>query len=195
MMIYEDLILSICRLSAFYYLIKNHRFAWPLTLSITLYKIFILYQINLKALALSKCINLVISSIAWKKWQQQDHFGTNNPSNILTGNQLKFIWVVCLTIMMIQSYNPATLNMENMTAILSILGYCLAAYRKRECWTAWLIYDCFMLYILVDKKLYMSALTTCLYIPIALVGNMQWKRQSQSVDNKKHTADKQISFS
>ena len=193
MIAYEDLVLSISRLCAFHYLIKNHRFAWPLTLCITLYKIFILYQVNLKILALSKCINLAIGSMAWNRWYQQDQSGTNMPSSILNRSQLRFIWALCLTFIIIHHFHMTALGIENITAILSTLGYCLAAYRKRECWTAWVIYDCFILCIFIEKELYMSALTTCLYFPIGLIGNIQWKKQSRLAGNTKHMTNKQIS--
>lgn len=147
-------------------------------------KIFIMHQIGLSLLASSKALTLCIGFYAWVKWNHQEKVQRTQPTGIFnfTGNiVLLFFLILPLNIKyaLVTNY-----NLELWATAINFSAYCLAAYRKNECWIFWIAYDCILISLLIEKQMYLNALTTLLYLPIALSGNHNWKKISGMAQRK-----------
>ena len=177
----NDLILSTIKLSACYLLSKNLKLGWLISIAATVLKIMILQSIDLKVLAYGKVIGLVISMIAWKKWKDQDQKKRQHPQSIFS-TPTQFIafggLIATLTIYLLTQQND---HIEMVICLLNYTAYGLAVYRKRECWAIWIAYDILLAHLFLEKHMILSAITTCLYIPIALCGNQKWSQREKQL--------------
>ena len=78
-------------------------------------------------------------------------------------------------------------QLEIIICLLNYSAYGFAAYRKRECWVIWIAYDILLANVFLEKNMILSAITTYLYIPIALLGNQQWGHQRNPLQAHKET--------
>ena len=182
-----DFILASIRLSACYLLSKNLKSGWSISITATILKIVILQSINLRVLAFGKLIGLVISIFAWNRWKKQEQEQRSHPQSIFntTSQFIAFSGLIAvLTTYLLTQQND---HKETMICLFNYSAYGLAAYRKRECWVIWIAYDILLANLFFENNMILSAITTYVYIPIALLGNQTWSHQENGLQAHKET--------
>ena len=182
-----DLILASIRLLACYLLSKNLKSGWLISITATILKIAILQSINLKILAFGKLMGLVISIFAWKKWKNQEQEERSHPQSIFTSPPQFIVFSGLITILTAYLLIQQNDHIETVICLLNFSAYGLAAYRKRECWVIWIAYDILLANLFFEKNMILSAITTYVYIPIALLGSQTWSHQKNPLQAHKGT--------
>ena len=178
-----DLLLTTLRLLTCFMLAQRIRSAWLLGICSSVYKISILSAIDCKILASSKCLTLLLSGYAWFKWGNKDHVATEHPDHKI-GSAHLLIAGICLLSVVATHTLVRAVDLQTIIGAVNLLAYYMAAHKHRSCWTVWIVYDILLICLFVEKKLYLNAVTTILYIPIALSGHHFW-----TINHKKSKKD------
>ena len=185
-MMITDIALTAIRLTSCFMLANKMRSAWLLSICGAVLKIIILNSLALHILASSKCITLVLSIYAWLRWKSTP--GEQKQAEISP----KWLYIGLISICLIGFLNQkiwlSTISSQVVLSVLNLSAYLFAANRKKACWIVWIIYDILLIRLFIDESLYLSAIVTFLYIPIALFGNQKWQHNTNSKYNQRLSA-------
>ena len=168
-----DVLLTLLRLLTCLMLAQRMRSAWLLGICSSVYKISVLSAIDCKILASSKCLTLFLSGYAWFKWGHKDQVAIEYEDLKIRTAQLLVMGVCLLSFIATHTLIKAV-DLQTIIGAVNLLAYYMAAHKHRFCWTVWVVYDILLIILFTDKKLYLNAIATMLYIPIALSGHHLW---------------------
>lgn len=174
-MMITDITLTVLRLTSCIMLANKMRSAWLISMCGAILKIIILNTLQLNILAISKCVTFILSIYAWLRWKSPTPTEQKKPKISHKWQHVGLI-SICLMGFFIQNIWLSSFNIQVVLSILNLTAYIFAANQKKACWAVWIVYDILLIGLFIDKSLYLSAIVTMLYIPIALFGNQKWRR-------------------
>ena len=129
---------------------------------------------------------MLLSGYAWFKWGNKDHVATEHQDQEIGSAYLLIVGICLLSVVATHTLVRAV-DLQTVIGAINLLAYYMAAHKHRSCWTVWIVYDILLICLFVEKKLYLNAFTTILYIPIALSGHHFWttNHKKSKKDNTK----------
>ncbi len=172
-------------LLAVYYLIKENILTWPAGIAYVLVSFVIFWQQKLYADFALHIFFLVLNVYGWWYWlkggkaeaNKEEVPITHTKSGILMG--VLVISIIGIGVMgsLLTAYTDASLPYwDSVTTVLSLSGMWLTARKKIENWYFWFVVDVLATGIYFYKGIYFYAILYLIYIGLAIVGYLAWKK-------------------
>lgn len=156
--------------------------------SVILFSI-LFYQINLYAEALLNIYYLIISIGGIANWKYQDNKLpiTSISSTFAYKYLLFFILIYIILYSILFSFtNSNVIWADTLVASLAWIGSYMLMQKKMENWIVLNLSNIIAIPLQIYKHIYLTALLTCIYFVVAIIGYIQWKKEYES--NKKSKA-------
>lgn len=170
-------------LLAVYYLIKESILTWPAGIIYVLISFVVFYKAKLYADFVLHIFFLFMNIYGWYYWIYGKKRGkdevpvTTSSTRVLVLISLGSIAGVVLLGYFLTRYTDASLPYwDSATTILSLSGMWLTAKKKIDNWYFWFIVDVLATGIYVYKGIYFYAVLYLVYIGMAVIGYLQWKK-------------------
>lgn len=181
-------------LLAVWYLIKQSIYTWPAGIAYVLISFVIFWRIQLYGDFILHIFFLVLNIYGWYYWL----FGKKKDEEELPVTTLSIKHNVLIALISIVGVWGFGLFLENLdfffeglepaalpywdatTSILSVTGMWLTTRKKIENWYYWLLVDILATGIYVYKGIYFYALLYGIYIILAIIGYLEWKKSYQA---------------
>ena len=180
---------------AVWYLIKQSLWTWPAGIAYIIISFVIFWRIQLYGDFILHIFFLILNIYGWYYWvygkKSKDHKELEVTRLSLQANLLVLlataVGVVVFGIFLqelpglIDGLEPAALPYwDATTSILSVTGMWLTTRKKIENWYYWLIVDVLATGIYIYKGIYFYALLYGIYIILAVMGYLEWRRSMQN---------------
>ncbi len=184
-------------LLAVYFLVKENVLTWPSGIAYVLVSFVIFWQQQLYGDLLLHIFFLVLNIYGWFYWTQGDKSGKQKVFITRLDLRMNLIYAL-ISIIGIGLFGYFLTNIHHIfpnlqpasvpywdatTTSLSVVGMWLTAKKKIENWIYWLIVDILAAGIYVYKDIYFYALLYFIYIGLAILGFIEWKRIERSQYN------------
>ncbi len=171
------------------FLIKEHIATWLFGIVYVLISFFIFWEARLYGDFLLHIIFLILNIYGWYSWVQGDKGNDKLPVTFLTKTQS--IYIAFLTIIGVIVFAQLLIYLpkfilgledsalpywDSTTSIFSVTGMWLTTRKKIDNWYYWLIVDILASGIYYYKELYFYSLLYLIYIGLAIMGYLSWKR-------------------
>lgn len=177
-------------LLAVWYLIKQSILTWPAGIAYVLISFVIFWRIQLYGDFILHIFFLVLNIYGWYYWVYGRKKGEKElpvstlsiTDNILVAmGSLAGVWLFGLFLEHLDFFfdglEPAALPYwDATTSILSVTGMWLTTRKKLENWYYWLVVDILATGIYVYKGIYFYALLYGIYIILAFMGYLEWRK-------------------
>ncbi|WP_214072221.1 nicotinamide riboside transporter PnuC [Mucilaginibacter sp. dw_454] len=161
---------------------KNIIWNWPFAIiSVTIY-IFIFYEKNLFADMGLQVYFLVVNIYGWYFWSKAPASADRTPVKLITKKEvwISLIATVVFTLFLgsVLRYTTASFPyIDSFCAACSLVAQVLLARKVVENWLIWVFVDTIYVGIYIVKGLDATAFMYAIYIPIALMGYMDWYKK------------------
>jgi len=176
------------------YLIKESIWTWPLGIIYTLISVVVFYQSRLYGDLLLHIFYLVLNGYGWYYWSKG---GAHAEGNIqVTHSTLRSMVVtIGITVLGVIVFAemliaiptvfegadpPALPYWDSTTSVLSVAGMWLTTRKKIDNWYYWFVVDILASGIYFYKGLYFYSALYLVYIGMAVVGYLAWKKSMKS---------------
>lgn len=177
-------------LLAVWYLIKQSILTWPAGIAYVLISFVIFWRIQLYGDFILHIFFLVLNIYGWYYWVYGRKKGEKElpvstlsiANNILVAiGSLAGVWLFGLFLEHLDFFfdglEPAALPYwDATTSILSVTGMWLTTRKKLENWYYWLVVDILATGIYIYKGIYFYALLYGIYIILAFMGYLEWRK-------------------
>lgn len=177
-------------LLAVWYLIKQSILTWPAGIAYVLISFVIFWRIQLYGDFILHIFFLVLNIYGWYYWVYGRKKGEKElpvstlsiTDNILVAmGSLAGVWLFGLFLEHLDFFfdglEPAALPYwDATTSILSVTGMWLTTRKKLENWYYWLVVDILATGIYIYKGIYFYALLYGIYIILAFMGYLEWRK-------------------
>ena len=170
-------------LLAVYFLIKESIMTWPAGIAYVLVSFVIFGREKLYADFGLHVVFLVLNIYGWWFWKHGDKPGKNEvPITKTTQGLVTRLWIgsvagIVVMGFLLSNYTDAALPYwDSSTTVLSLTGMWLTARKKIENWHFWFLVDVLATGIYFYKGIYFYATLYLVYIGMAVVGYVTWKR-------------------
>ena len=170
-------------LLAVYFLIKENILTWPSGIAYVLVSFVIFARERLYADFGLHVVFLVLNVYGWWFWRNGDRSKDNEVRITQTSRVVLIsLWIVSIAGIftmgfMLNRYTDAALPYwDSSTTVLSLTGMWLTARKKIENWHFWFIVDVLATGIYFYKGIYFYATLYLIYIGMAVIGFVTWKR-------------------
>ena len=169
---------------------KNIIWNWPLAIiSVTIY-IFIFYNSNLFADMGLQVYFLAVNIYGWYFWSQKPSSETKAPVTSIKKREilLSALAILIFTFLLGWAlFNHTTASypyLDSFCTACSIVAQFFMARKVLQNWLLWVFVDVIYVGIYILKDLHLTAVMYAIYIVIALIGYMDWKREyNKQVNN------------
>ncbi|MDX1627083.1 MAG: nicotinamide riboside transporter PnuC [Fulvivirga sp.] len=174
-------------LLAVYFLIRENILTWPSGIAYVLVSFVIFWQQKLYADFALHIFFLVLNVYGWwywvrggKKTDQMDvPVSTTSPTVLILLLVLSVIGIA-VTGYFLQNFTDAAVPYwDSATTVLSLTGMWLTARKKIENWYFWFVVDILATGIYFYKGIYFYATLYLIYIVLAIIGYLAWKKTMQ----------------
>ena len=161
---------------------KNIIWNWPLAIiSVSIY-IFIFFDSKLFADMGLQFYFLVVNIYGWYFWSNKPANEAKTPIVLITKTQ---VWIsagaiILFTIILgsVLKYTPASYPyLDSFCAACSIVAQFFMARKVAENWLLWVFVDIIYVGIYITKGLHLTAAMFAVYVVIAYIGYVDWKRE------------------
>ncbi len=164
-------------------LIKENIWTWPLGIIYVLISLVIFYQIKLYADLILHVIFLILNIYGWYYWSRGKRGKKEELPVTTTSWQLMIKLIVISAIgiavsgFLLVNYTDASLPYwDSATSVLSLTGMWLSTKKKIENWYYWFIVDVMAAAIYFYKGIYFYFILYFVYIGLAVVGYLAWRK-------------------
>ena len=177
-----EVVAVISGLLCVYLAAKNIIWNWPLAIiSVSIY-IFIFYDSRLFADMGLQFYFLAVNIYGWYFWSKKPANEAKTPIVLITKTQ---VWVsagaiILFTIVLgsVLKYTPASYPyLDSFCAACSIVAQFFMARKVAENWLLWVFVDIIYVGIYITKGLHLTAAMFAVYVVIAYIGYVDWKRE------------------
>lgn len=173
-------------------LVKDNILTWPAGIIYTVLSLYVFWDARLYADLLLHVFYLGMNGYGWYFWtygkqhKDVDHvpITTARPRLIISLLMMSGISIAVMGYVF-ASYSDAALPYwDSTTTILSFAGMWLTARKKIENWIFWFVVDIVATGVYYYKGLYFYSFLYLVYIGLAVVGYLEWKRIMEKQDFK-----------
>jgi nicotinamide mononucleotide transporter len=163
---------------------KNIIWNWPLAIiSVGIY-IFIFYNSHLFADMGLQFYFLVVNIYGWYFWSKRPASQQKAPVVLITKPQILFssIAIIIFTFILgsVLKYTTASYPyLDSFCTACSLVAQFFMARKVVENWLIWIFVDIIYVGIYIFKGLHLTAIMYAIYVAIALIGYLDWKKDYQ----------------
>ena len=162
---------------------KNVIWNWPLAIiSVSIY-IFIFYDSNLFADMGLQVYFLAVNIYGWYFWSQKPSTANKTPVTLIKKREviasaIAIIVFTCLLGWILFNHTTASYPyLDSFCTACSIVAQFFMARKVLQNWLLWVFVDIIYVGVYLFKGLHLTAVMYAIYIVIALIGYMDWKRE------------------
>ncbi|SRR5690606_20234248 len=162
---------------------RNNIWNFPVTILSVVFYIIVFYRARLYADMGLQFYFLAMAIYGWYYWiDRSDNEQAIKPVRRITPSILGagILSVVVFTFTFgtfLHSHTDAFLPyLDSLCAGGSLFGSFLLSRRILENWLVWLVVDVIYLYLYVVKELYLTTILYLVYIVVAIIGYLEWKK-------------------
>jgi len=162
---------------------KNIIWNWPLAIISVVIYIFIFYDSNLFADMGLQVYFLAVNIYGWYFWSQKPSSETKAPVTSIKKREilLSALAIIIFTFLLGWTlFNHTTASypyLDSFCTACSIVAQFFMARKVLQNWLLWVFVDVIYVGIYIFKDLHLTAVMYAIYIVIALIGYMDWKRE------------------
>jgi len=161
---------------------KNVIWNWPLAIISVVTYAFIFYEKHLFADTGLQLYFLVMNVYGWYHWSKKSPLDNVAPVVSITKRQIYFsvIGVAAVTIFLgsVLKYTTASYPyLDSFCAACSVVAQVLLARKVLENWLIWIFVNTIYVGIYIAKDLHLTAIMYAVYIPIVVLGYIDWKKE------------------
>lgn len=179
---WEEIVAVTTGLLCVYLAAKNNIWNWPFAiLSVSIY-IFIFYEARLFADMGLQFYLLAMNIYGWYYWSKKHVGDVKQPVIHLKKNEalLTALGVALITVFLgsVLKYTPASYPyLDSFCAACSLAAQLLLARKVLENWLIWIFVDVVYVGIYIFKDLHLTAIMYAIYVVLALIGYLDWKKE------------------
>ncbi|GAB2984875.1 nicotinamide riboside transporter PnuC [Mucilaginibacter puniceus] len=168
---------------------KNIIWNWPLAIISVVIYIFIFYDSHLFADMGLQVYFLAVNIYGWYFWSRKSSAAAKTPVASITPPEvlLSAIAIVIFTILLgWLLFNHTTASypyLDSFCTACSIVAQFFMARKILQNWLLWVFVDMIYVGIYLFKGLHLTAVMYAIYIVIALIGYLDWKKEYQKQVN------------
>ena len=177
-----EVIAVITGLLCVYLAAKNNIWNWPFAIiSVGIY-IFIFFDSHLYADMGLQFYFMVMNIYGWYYWSNKPSTEKKIPVIVITRKEvgLSIIAVIVFTIFLgsVLKYTSASFPyLDSFCAACSLVAQVLLARKVLENWLIWVFVDVIYVGVYIFKGLHLTAIMYAIYVGIALMGYIDWKKE------------------
>ncbi|MBF8961612.1 nicotinamide mononucleotide transporter [Pontibacter sp. FD36] len=164
---------------------KQSIWTWPISVvSVTAY-VFIFYDARLYADMGLNAFYIITSFYGWYEWL---YGGKGHTERKVTNVRQQELWVLIALVVaftgglgyFLDNYTDADLSYtDSATTAVSLMAYWLMAKKRLENWLVWLAVDVVYVGVYAYKELYLTAFLYFIFLILATIGYLDWKRDME----------------
>ena len=163
---------------------KNIIWNWPLAIISVCIYIFIFYNSHLFADMGLQFYFLMVNIYGWYYWSRKPASQQKTPVVLITKPQIIFstIAIIIFTFILgsVLKYTTASYPyLDSFCTACSLVAQFFMARKIVENWLIWVFVDIIYVGIYIFKGLHLTAIMYAIYIIIALIGYLDWKKDYQ----------------
>ncbi|MEO8887156.1 MAG: nicotinamide riboside transporter PnuC [Mucilaginibacter sp.] len=163
---------------------KNIIWNWPFAIINVCIYIFIFYNSHLFADVGLQFYFLVVNIYGWYFWSQKPASQPKTPVVLITKQQvvLSAVAVIIFTIILgsVLKYTTASYPyIDSFCTACSLVAQFFMARKIVENWLIWVFVDIIYVGVYIFKGLHLTAIMYAIYVAIALIGYLDWKKDYQ----------------
>ena len=169
---------------------KNNIWNWPIACISVLIYVFIFFEGRLYADAGLQIYFLFTNIYGWYYWsKQRDNPIKERPVSNITGKEiiLSIIGVIIFTLALgftlFHQTNASFPFVDSFCTACSIIAQIFLARKVIQNWLIWIFVDIIYVGVYFSKDLYATGLMYTLYIGIATMGYLDWRKAYREQDN------------
>jgi nicotinamide mononucleotide transporter len=160
---------------------KNIIWNWPLAIISVIIYIFIFFEAHLFADMGLQVYFLVVNIYGWYFWSKKPTTDEKVPVMRIARKEtlLSGLAIVLFTFLLgsVLKYTSASFPyLDSFCAACSIVAQILMARKVLENWLIWVFVDVIYVGVYIFKDLHLTALMYAIYVAIALMGYIDWKK-------------------
>ena len=162
---------------------KNNIWNWPIAIVSVLIYIFIFYESKLYADMGLQFYFFAMNIYGWYYWsKQKDHPEKERPIRTMTVNEMIALPVVSLIFstglgfLLKKNTDASFPYIDSFCTACSLVAQVFLARRVLQNWLIWIFVDIIYVGVYFSKELYATALMYALYVFIATMGYIDWKK-------------------
>jgi nicotinamide mononucleotide transporter len=161
---------------------KNVIWNWPLAIISVVSYAFIFYEKHLFADTGLQVYFLAMNIYGWYHWSKRSPTENLAPVVQITRRQilLSVVGVAVVTIFLgsVLKYTTASYPyLDSFCAACSVVAQLLLARKVLENWLIWVFVNLIYVGIYLVKDLHLTAIMYAIYVPIAVLGYLDWKKE------------------
>jgi len=176
---------------AVWLLIQQSIWTWPVGIAYILASLYIFYSARLYADFALHIFFLIMSIYGWYYWLRGGERGESDlPVTNEDKRSLLALLAICIVAIFISgslfvTYTDADLPYwDNTTTYLSLLAMWLQSRKKLESWILWFVIDVLSVGIYFYKGIYFYSLLYLIYLGMAIMGYLAWRKSLLNQDTK-----------
>ncbi|MDX5419881.1 MAG: nicotinamide riboside transporter PnuC [Hymenobacteraceae bacterium] len=165
---------------------RQHIWTWPVSIvSVTAY-VFVFFDARLYADMGLSVFYIVSSVYGWYEWL---YGGKGHTERKVTRIGQRELWVLIVLVIVftgglgyfLDNYTDADLSYtDSATTAVSLMAYWMMAKKRLENWLVWLAVDVVYVGVYLYKELYLTAFLYFVFLILATIGYLDWKRDLES---------------
>jgi len=179
---WQELTGFITGLLCVYLAAKNVIWNWPLAIISVVTYAFVFFEKHLFADAGLQLYFLAMNIYGWYHWSQKSPLDNLAPVVRITKKQLLLsitgVAVVTVFLGSVLKYTTASYPyLDSFCAACSVVAQLLLARKVLENWLIWVFVNTIYVGIYIAKDLHLTAVMYAIYIPIVILGYIDWKKE------------------
>ena len=169
---------------------KNNIFNWPIAILSVLTYVFIFYEHKLYADMGLQFYFLVMNIYGWYFWHQHKKSKEQDtPVSIIKKKEVLLciagiiVFTLVLGLFLHKKTDAAFPFLDSFCTACSLIAQIFLARKVLENWLIWIFVDIIYVGIYISKDLYATAFMYALYIYIATVGYLAWRKIYREQEN------------
>ncbi|TDQ09391.1 nicotinamide riboside transporter PnuC [Pedobacter metabolipauper] len=162
---------------------KNNIYSWPVAIISVIIYIFIFFEAKLYADMGLQFYFFFMNVYGWYFWsRERNNPGLSRPVATITKNEIVFsiVGIVAFTLLLgffLNSKTDASFPyIDSFCTACSLMAQIFLARKVMQNWLIWIFVDIIYVGVYVSKDLYATAIMYALYIYIATVGYLEWRK-------------------
>jgi nicotinamide mononucleotide transporter len=179
---WQELTAFVTGLFCVYLAAKNVIWNWPLAIISVTISAVVFYEKHLFADTGLQMYFLAMNIYGWYHWSKRSPADNLVPVVNISGRQILFsilsITVVTVFLGSVLKYTTASYPyLDSFCAACSVVAQLLLARKILENWLIWVFVNTIYVGIYLFKDLHLFAIMYAIYIPIAVLGYVDWKKE------------------
>lgn len=169
---------------------KNNIWNWPIAIVSVLIYIFIFFESKLYADMGLQFYFFGMNIYGWYYWSKQKNNQTETrPISLITKNEILFstagiiIFTLALGFLLHKNTDASFPFIDSFCTACSLIAQIFLARKVLQNWLIWIFVDAIYVGVYFSKDLYATGLMYALYIVIATMGYLDWKKTYREQNN------------